>query len=135
MIGIIFSMRKIPPLILFILCVGFFGWKFLHATIDSVDVLTIDSSTTNGPTFTTATDRYGSSVANIGDLNDDGVEDIAVGAPYDSTGGTERGSVHIHFMNLDGSIDSTVKLTGATTNGATLIDADRYGTSVVGLGI
>ena len=66
----------------------------------------INSDTTNGPILSSS-DHYGFSVASIGDLNNDGVEDIAVGARYDDAGGTSRGTVHIHFMNTDGSVDST----------------------------
>jgi len=44
-------------------------------------------------------------------LNGDGVNDIAVGARYDDNeGGSNRGAIHIMFMNIDGSVDSTVRL-------------------------
>ena len=38
--------------------------------------------------------RFGSSVANLGDLNHDGHDDIAVGAPGQDGG---AGAVHIYF--------------------------------------
>lgn len=37
----------------------------------------------------------------MGDLNGDGVDDLAVGAVSDDAGGTDRGAVHISFMNTD----------------------------------
>ena len=40
----------------------------------------INNSTTKGPTLSDR-DLYGSSIANIGDLNGDDIIDIAVGAP------------------------------------------------------
>ncbi len=49
-------------------------------------------------------DRFGASVTPIGDLNGDGVIDLAVGAPGTDDGGINRGSVHILLMNADGSV-------------------------------
>ena len=40
-------------------------------------------------------DRFGSAVAAIGDIDGNGVEDIAVGAPGDDTNGTDRGAVWV----------------------------------------
>ncbi len=132
--------KKISFLILTILAVGslyflaFPKGDEVFAGVGSViDVIKIDSSTTNGPT-TSADDNYGYSVSNIGDLNNDGIDDVAVGAPDDDAGGFSRGAVHIHFMNTDGSIDSTVEINDLTANGPTLSNLDRYGTSVTGLG-
>jgi len=63
-------------------------------SIDST--VEINDSTTNGPTLTNE-DRFGA-VTNIGDLNGDGVNDIAVGAYHDNGSGSNRGAVHIMFM-------------------------------------
>jgi hypothetical protein len=43
-------------------------------------------------------DKFGSSVAGIGDLNWDGTPDVAVGAEGDDTGGTMRGATHVLLM-------------------------------------
>ena len=89
-------------------------------TDGSVDsTVEINSSTTNGPTLSNQ-DYWGRTIANIGDLNDDGVNDLAVSAWSDDNGGTDRGAVHIMFMNTDGSVDSTVEINSSTTNGPTL---------------
>jgi len=93
----------------------------------------IDGLTANGPTLSND-DLYGFSVASIGDLNDDGVSDIAVGAVGDSGGGTNRGTIHIHFMNTDGSIDSTVEINSNTTNGPEVANNAYFGASVANLG-
>jgi hypothetical protein len=98
-----------------------------------VSTVEINDSTADGPDLSDA-DRYGQSVANIGDLDGDGVTDIAVGAPFDDEGGSSRGAVHIHFMNTDGSIDSTVEINDSTANGPDLTDVDKYGVSVVSIG-
>jgi len=100
-------------------------------TIDST--VEINDSTTNGPTLTNS-DSFGVSVANIGDLNGDGVNDIAVGANQDDDGGTDRGAIHIMFMNTDGTIDSTVEINDSTTNGPTLTNSDFFGVSVANIG-
>jgi len=105
-------------------------------TDGSVDsTVEINSSTTNGPTLTND-DRVGTSVANIGDLDGDGVNDLAVGATGSQSGkaGIYQGAVHIMFMNTDGSVDSTVEINSSTTNGPTLADSDVFGSSVANIG-
>jgi len=93
----------------------------------------ISSSTTNGPTLTSS-DNFGSSITNIGDLDGDGVNDLAVGAIGDDEGGSNRGAVHIMFMNTDGSVDSTVEINSSTTNGPSLEDSDNFGSSIANIG-
>ena len=103
-------------------------------TDGSVDsIVEINDSTTNGPTLTNG-DQFGRSVANIGDLDGDGVNDLAVGANVDDDGGADRGAVHIIFMNTDGSVDSTVEINSSTTNGPTLANSDQFGISVANIG-
>ena len=82
-----------------------------NGEIDST--VEINDTTTNGPELADS-DSYGFSIVNIGDLNGDGVDDLAVGAYTDDTGGTNRGAVHINFMNSDGSVDSTVEINDTT---------------------
>jgi hypothetical protein len=111
----------------------FFSENKIFAAVESMDVIKIDSSTPNVPNVTTQV--YGFSIANIGDLDGDNVDDILVGAPVDDTGGTNYGAAYIHFMNIDGSVDSTIKIDSNTVNGPTLgFDNFRYGWSVAGIG-
>jgi len=93
----------------------------------------INPATTNGPTLTGG-DNFGSSIVDIGDLNSDGVNDLAVGAYLDDDSGGARGAVHIMFMNTDGSVDSTVEINDSTTNGPELEDDDSFGSSVANIG-
>ena len=80
-------------------------------------------------------DQFGSAVANIGDLEVDGVIDLAVGAPLDDDGGTDRGAVWILFMNDDGTVDIEQKISDTEGNfPAGLDDSDRFGSAVAGLG-
>lgn len=92
-------------------------------------------SNTGGMGPLDANDYFGVSLAHIGDLNGDGIEDMAVGAHADDDGGTDRGAVYICFMNTDGTIASYQKISD-TQGGFTgvLNNADNFGVSVAGIG-
>jgi hypothetical protein len=80
-------------------------------------------------------DQFGSAIANIGDLEIDGVTDQVVGAPLDDDGGTDRGAVWVLFMNDDGTVDIEQKISDSEGNfPAGLDDDDRFGSAVAGLG-
>jgi len=94
----------------------------------------INDTTTNGPVLAD-NDYFGVSVANIGDLDGDGVNDLVVGAHQDDAGGSNRGAVHIIFMNIDGSVKSTKEINQTTTNDLdSLLDNDNFGASVANIG-
>jgi len=48
-------------------------------------------------------------VAALGDVDGNGVGDLAVGAPSDDDGGTSKGAVWILFLDADGSVASEQK--------------------------
>ena len=106
-------------------------------TDGSVDsTVKISDSTTNGPTLSNQ-DKFGVSVADIGDLNNDGVNDIVVGADESdcvSCTGNNSGSAYIMFMNTDGSVDSTVEINDSTTNGPVMLATDNFGNSIANIG-
>ena len=80
-------------------------------------------------------DQFGHAVANIGDLNGDGVVDLAVGMPNDDDGGTDRGAVWILFMNSDGTVGSSQKISSDEGNlERDPEDGDRFGSSVTAVG-
>jgi hypothetical protein len=59
-------------------------------------------------------DGFGRSVAGIGDLDGDGVIDLAVGAPFDDDSGPDAGAVYILHMLSDGSIKQVRKIVDGT---------------------
>ncbi len=96
-----------------------------------------------------AGDYAGWSVAVVGDSNNDGYEDILVGAYCEDSGGTSAGAVYLLQGPLTGSgslADASVKLTGIrdfdidghgdnlgyAVSGAGDVNADGYGDLVIG---
>ncbi|XP_053678049.1 integrin alpha-PS1 [Anopheles nili] len=87
--------------------------------------------------------RFGTSITNCGDLNHDGLDDVAIGAPYESNG---RGCVYIHFGVKDGALSpepvqtidpSDLFPTGARTFGSSLagghdLDGNSYPDLIIG---
>ncbi|GIT55856.1 MAG: hypothetical protein Ct9H300mP17_10150 [Candidatus Nitrosopelagicus sp.] len=70
----------------------------------------------------------------MGDLDGDGVNELAVGAVRHDETGNNRGTLHLMFMNTNGSVKSTVEINDSTTNGPTLDDGDRFGIGVDSMG-
>jgi len=110
----------------------------LHVTVEgqslsSLESLVIDDASANGPDLDN-NDEFGTSVVSLGDLNGDGVFDIAVGSEKDDAGGKDRGMVHIHFLSADGSVDSSMIIDYSTLNGPSLANGDRYGASLANMG-
>ena len=97
------------------------------------DTIEINGTAANGPDLANG-DIFGQSVANIGDLNNDGVTDIAVGATGNDAGGSNRGVIHIMFMNSNGAISHTIEINGTTANGPDLANGDTFGSSVANIG-
>ena len=80
-------------------------------------------------------DFFGSSLANIGDLDGDGISDLAVGAYRDDDGASNSGSVWILFLNADGTVRTHQKIS-ATSGGFTggLGASDYFGVSLSPMG-
>lgn len=69
------------------------------------------ASNIGGFTHTLATNQnLSSSLANIGDLDGDGVVDIATGNYLDGDGGAWKGSIYILFMNSNGTVKKFQKI-------------------------
>lgn len=80
-------------------------------------------------------DHFGISVAALGDLNGDGVGDLAVGANLDDDGGSNQGAVWILFLNPDGTVSAHQRISETSGNlGGGLDPSDGFGISVAALG-
>jgi len=80
-------------------------------------------------------DKFGFSMASVGDLDGDGLPDLVVGAIGDDDGGTDRGAVWILFLNADGTVKSHQKI--SSTEGGffgPLDNSDLFGSSISSLG-
>jgi len=60
--------------------------------------------------FMNAQDDFGISVRGIGDLDENGYNDLAIGAPGDDDGGLDIGAVWILFMRPDGTVKNEKKI-------------------------
>ncbi|NNL68490.1 MAG: hypothetical protein HKO70_00835, partial [Acidimicrobiia bacterium] len=94
------------------------------------------SDTQGGLTATlTTNDHFGRSVASIGDVDGDGITDLAVGAPFDDDGGSDRGAVYVLFINANGTVKSEQKISDTVGGLATaLANLDEFGMGVAGIG-
>ncbi len=80
-------------------------------------------------------DNFGNNIAGLGDINMDGVPDIAVGNAFKDDGGFNRGVVWIMFLNSDGTVKSHQRISDTQGNfTGVLNDNDRFGTSVACIG-
>lgn len=80
-------------------------------------------------------DRFGMSVEYLEDLNQDGVGDLAVGAPGDDESGQNEGAVYLFLMNEKGSIDKQQKIISNQHGFSGYIETDdRFGTSLALVG-
>ena len=103
---------------------------FLNAdgTVDHHAKLSDQSFGPGGPGWF---DGFGTSVACLGDLDGDGVPDLAAGSPTDSQGGPEAGAVWVAFLKPDGTVKASVKITeGQAGLSGSLPDGGHFGRSV-----
>ncbi|MSR63650.1 MAG: PKD domain-containing protein, partial [Planctomycetes bacterium] len=80
-------------------------------------------------------DQFGRATANLGDLDGDGVVDVAVSSNYDDDGGTNKGAVYVLFLNADGTVKSSQKI--SSTSGGLPVSLnihDEFGRSLCALG-
>lgn len=80
-------------------------------------------------------DEFGQSLARLGDLDGDGVTELAVGAFRDDDGGTNRGAVWVLFLRPDGRVKSVTKISQTAGGfGGTLEDGGLFGSGLARLG-
>ena len=81
-------------------------------------------------------ERFGRAVTGLGDVDGDGVPDLAVGSRSDGDGGVDAGAVYVIFMNRDLSPREAVKI-GAGSGGmpeSEIVAGDFFGYGVAGMG-
>ncbi|MFH0893311.1 MAG: T9SS type A sorting domain-containing protein [Bacteroidota bacterium] len=94
------------------------------------------SSTSGGFTgIINDNDRFGRGVANIGDLDGDGVNDLAVGAIYDCQSAYQAGAVWILFLNSNGTVKSHTKICNNSSNFPAYLNAYDFLGCVVSSGV
>ena len=119
-------------LLFFLCCLSFTGYAQYY---DVISEMHITSESGGFPEVLDSDDWFGYAVEDIGDLNGDGVHDIAVGVIKDDDGGFNRGAIYIMFLNADGSINDYQKISNTSGNfNANLDDWDIFGTSLAYLG-
>ena len=112
------------------------GAVFIHLLNANGTIKTtyeIDGATANGPTLTND-DHFGVGLASLGDLDGDGVIDLAVVANGDDAGGSGRGAIHILFLNADGSVKSTTEINSTSPNSPSYGTGDTNLSNVDNLG-
>jgi hypothetical protein len=82
-----------------------------------------------------AEDQFGASIAALGDLDGNGVTEVAVGAPRYDGNGFDNGAVHLLFLDPGGTVASTVRIADQE-NGfvGNLLDFNFFGQSLAGPG-
>lgn len=85
----------------------------------------------NGPTLNYG-NSFGSSVTNLGDINGDGVPDLAVGAGNEGGGGDQK--VYILFMHTNGTIASYTAIGSAISGAPTISAYVFFGSGVANAG-
>lgn len=93
-------------------------------------------SGSGGTLGTLAVDSFGESVGSLGDVDDDSVPDIAVGAHYHDDGSSDAGAVWVIFLTTAGGHKGHSKLAHSSGGIAlgSLDDYSYFGKSVCGMG-
>ncbi len=75
-------------------------------------------------------DFFGDGVAALGDLDGDGVTDLAVGADGDDDGGSNHGAVWVLFLNDDGTVKTHQKISDTAGGFTGVLElSDTFGTA------
>jgi len=75
--------------------------------------------------------EFGYAVANVGDLNDDGIDDIVVGAPSFNSG---AGSLWFLFLDINGQVIGERRLSDTTTDFGSISNGNYFGSSITNIG-
>lgn len=83
-----------------------------------------------------ADDGFGRAVTGLGDLDGDGIPDLAVGANLDDSGGIDSGAVYVLLLERDGTVRNRHEISAASGDPLERRPrpADEFGSSVAGMG-
>ena len=90
-----------------------------------------ENSSTDLGNSLAANDNFGRDVTNIGDIDGNGADDLAVGAPGDDGNGSNTGAVYILLMNPDQTVKDEYKFGAISTRRAL---GDNFGFSLDSIG-
>jgi len=80
-------------------------------------------------------DQFGRAACKLGDLDGDGVTEVAISANYDDDGGTNKGAVYVLFLRTDGTVKGVKKISQLSGGlGVTLDIHDEFSRSLTPLG-
>ena len=80
-------------------------------------------------------DFFGDAITSLGDLDGDGVTELAVGADGDDDGGSNSGAVWVLFLNTDGTVREHQKISDTAGGFTGVLElSDTFGTAVAALG-
>lgn len=89
---------------------------------------------TNFPELIETGDKFGSAVAVLGDVDDDGITDIAVGAGGDDDLAANTGAVWVLFMEADGTVSGANKMIPTEELFPGTTGSDGFGAALAGIG-
>ena len=90
---------------------------------------------TSGGMYDSSGLRFGFGVEGIGDVNGDGVPDLAVGSPLSSASGLNEGSLALAFLEEDGTVVGFQKIEEGSPGFTGELDEDsRFGWSIANVG-
>lgn len=113
----------------------YFLYMFRNGTVNYWS--TIAQGYGGGPIFTKSFVDFGSSLALVGDIDGDGIQEIAIGSQNDDDNAVpQSGSIYICFMTPDGRIKRYERLSqfGNLNRPWPSLSSDQCGASVIGLG-
>jgi hypothetical protein len=81
-------------------------------------------------------DGFGRALTGIGDLDGDGIPDLAVGANEDDSGSTNAGAVYVLFLNRNGTVRAQRKISAISGDPLQFVPGRRseFGAALAGMG-
>mgnify|MGYP006247562077 CR=1 FL=1 len=117
---------------------GAFYILFIDSTANVQSIQKISDTDGNFTGDIEKNGQFGSAIAGIGDLDGDGVGDIAVGQQQNSGSGKKRGAVWILFMNSNATVKGHYLINDDSGDlgapGATLENNDGFGSGLASVG-